>query len=101
MHRATFEIRYAASECALSRNLRALFFFFRRRQAAIVFYVAVGTRQSVPYFEVRCSSLSVQLVLESPTGETYRTAWQPQNCREEKGGGRRAVFFLESTFFSP
>lgn len=79
------------------------FLLFLRHQAAIVFYAAVGTRQSVPYFEVCCSSLSAQLVLESPVGETYSAAWQPETGGRRKGGGRKAVFFffLSSAFFSP
>lgn len=77
-----------------------LFFFFWGTQAAIVFYAAVGTRQSVPYFEVRCSSLSVQLVLESPTVESYSAAWQPETIGRRKRGGRKAVFFPVECVFS-
>ena len=70
------------------------FIFYRRRQAAIVFYAAVGTRQSVPHFEVRCSSLSAHSVLESPAGETYRAAWQPETVKGggKEEGGKRSFF---------
>lgn len=80
-----------------------LFFplYFRGVKAATEFfffyYAAVGTRQSVPDFEVRCSSLSAHLVSESPAGETYSAAWQPETVGRRKGGGRKAV---KKNFFS-
>lgn len=94
----------APSTLNVSGNLRHLFYFFRFISAAsrlqpssFYYYAAVGTRQSVPDFEVRCSSLSAHLVSESPAGETYSAAWQPETVGRRKGGGRKAVIFF---FFS-
>lgn len=62
-----------------------IFVFFSDAEICICFYGAVRTCR---HFEVRCSSLSLQLVLESPTGETYGVAWQPETIGRRRKGGR-------------
>lgn len=78
----------------LARAPTLVSFIFPRRRAALVCYAAVGTRGSVPGFEVSCSSLSAHLVLEAPAGETG--SLKPRGGEKEEGG-KRYFFFLPSS----
>ncbi|KAK2833498.1 hypothetical protein Q5P01_017387 [Channa striata] len=60
------------------------------------------TRQSAPDFEVRRSSLAVQSVLESPTGETRCAPWQPEPVgRRRQRREEKPPSLLSAAFFSP
>lgn len=66
--------------------------FLLRHQAAIVFYAAVGTRQSVPHFEVRCSSLS-SVGVGVAYGRELQCGMAAWNHREEKKRREKSCIF--------